>query len=299
VQLLKGVVGATGKAILVYDSDQAGIKAAERSIAIFEQGFLDARILVLPQGYDPDDFLREYGPEDFHKAGKKALGMVPFLIDSAIQRYGMSLEGKVKAVAALQNALSAVQDNVARSLYIKQLAERLDIDESAIMEKVRQSARSASMNHPDKQLERLNKQINGGNRLEQQIVAMMLMYPVMIPEVVGNNLLDHFEDKKLKTIGQMIINQAQVKGNSVADLVSKIEDSNYRNLLAKLAIKEQRWDRQGCQRLLAQFKTRSRRQIKSDLQRQIEAAEKDNNMELLRKLLAQKQSQAGKELTHS
>jgi DNA primase len=298
VQLLKGVVGSTGKAILVYDSDQAGIKAAKRSIAIFEQGFLDARILVLPQGYDPDDFLREYGPEDFHKASKKALGMVPFLIDSAIQRYGMSLEGKVKAVAALQNALSAVQDNVARSLYIKQLAERLDIDESAIMEKVRQSARSASMNRSDKQVQRFDKQINGGNRLEQQIVAMILRYPVMIPEIVGNNLLDYFEDKKLKTIGQMIINQAQVEGNSVADLVSMIEDSSYRNLLAKLAIKEQRWDRQGCQRLLAQFKTRSRRQIKNDLQRQIEAAEKDNNMELLSKLLAQKQSQAGKELTN-
>jgi DNA primase len=299
VQLLKGVVGAAGKAILVYDSDQAGIKAAQRSIAIFEQGFLDARILVLPRGYDPDDFLREYGPEDFHKASKKALGMVPFLIDSAIQRYGMSLEGKVKAVAALQNALSAVQDNVARSLYIKQLAERLDIDESAIMEKVRQSTRSASMNRPDKRAQGSNKQINGGNRLEQQIVAMMLRYPVMIPEIVGNNLLDYFEDNKLKTIGQMIINQAQVKGNRVADLVSMIEDSSYRNLLAKLAIKEQRWDRQGCQRLLAQFKTRSRRQIKSDLQRQIEAAEKDNNMELLSKLLAQKQSQAGKELTNS
>lgn len=299
VQLLKGIVGATGKAILVYDSDQAGIKAALRSIAIFEQGLLDARILVLPQGYDPDDFLREYGPEDFHKASQKALGMVPFLIDSTVQRFGMSLEGKVKTVAALQNALSAVQDNVARSLYIKQLAERLDIDESAVMEKVRQSTGGASMNRPENRAQRLNRQINGGNRLEQQIIAMMLRYPVMIPEIVGNNLLDDFEDKKLKTIGQMIINQARDTGNSVADLVSMIEDSNYRNLLAKIAIKEQRWDRQGCQRLLDQFKTRSRRQIKSDLQRQIEAAEKDNNMELLSKLLARKQSQAGKELTKS
>jgi DNA primase len=78
-----------------------------------------------------------------------------------------------------------------------------------------------------------------------------------------------------------------------------IEDSHYGNILAKLAIGEQHWDRQGCERLLVQFESRHRRQLKNDLQRKIEAAERDNDMDLLCKLLAQKQNQAGKELTKS
>ena len=125
-------------------------------------------------------------------------------------------------------------------------------------------------------------------------VAMMLRYPVMITEIEGQNILDFFEDDKLKTIGQMIINQSRKDDHNVADLVSMIQDSKYRNLLAKLAMGEQHWDRQGCERLLVQFKSRHRRQLKNDLQRQIEAAEKDNDMDLLFKLLAQKQNQAEK-----
>lgn len=288
VQILKGLVGPSGKAILVYDSDQAGIKAAQRSIELFEQGFLDARILVLPDGYDPDDFLREKGPEDFHKASDRALGMIPFLIDSAIQRYGMSLEGKVKVVSAMQESLAFVQDNIARSLYIKQLAERLDIDEAAVMEKVRMSIQKRPVNRSGLQVDEFIKQVNSGSRLEQQIVAMMIRYPVMISEIVGKNLLDYFEDQNLKTIGQMIINQSGREEINVADLVSSVEDPKYRNLLSKLAIKEQHWERQGCERLLVQFESRRRRQLNNDLQRQIEAAERDNDMDLLRKLLAKK-----------
>lgn len=295
VQLLKGLVGPSGHAILVYDSDQAGIKAAQRSISIFEQGFLDARILVLPEGYDPDDFLREQGPEEFLKASKNALGMMPFLIDSAVARYGLSIEGKVKVVSALRDSLAAVQDNVARSLYIKQLAERVDIDETVVMEKVRQANHNAYGNVASTR-HTIEKQMAGANRLEQQIVAMMIRYPVMITEIIGNNLLDYFEDEKLKSIGQMIINQMSGEDKNAADLVSMIEDSKYRNLLAKLAIDDQHWDRQGCERLLVQFESRHHRQLRNDLQRQIEAAEKANDTELLIRLLAQKQRQAGIEM---
>lgn len=294
VQILKGLVGPSGKAIMVYDSDQAGIKAAQRSIEIFEKGFLDARILVLPDGYDPDDFLRGHGLDEFKKASDEALGMVSFLIDTAIKRHGLSLEGKVKVVSALVGPLSCIQDTIARSLYIKQLAERLDIDETAIMEKIRQSAHSARAHRSEMRALPLEKDQNSPDRLEQQIVAMMMRYPVMIPDIVGKNLLDHFEDEKLKTIGQMIIHQSDHNDNSVADLVSMIEDSKYRNLLTKLAIKEQRWERQGCERLLVQFESRHRRHIINDLQRRIEAAERENDMALLSKLLVQKQRHAGK-----
>jgi DNA primase len=301
VQLLKGMVGPTGTVTLVYDSDQAGIKAARRSIAIFEQGFLEARILILPQGYDPDDYLREHGPDDFQKAAEKASGMMTFLIDSAIQQHGLTLEGKVKVVAEVQESLAAVQDSVARALNIKQLAERLDIDETVIMEKVRQSVGRASTQAHGAGAAKADLQgaMDDGSRLEEQIVAMMLRFPSVIPEVVGRNLLDCFSNDKLRTIGQMIIRETDNQGDRVADLVSMIDDSQYRNLMAKLAIGEHHWDRQGCERLLNQFESRYRRRAINDLQRRIEAAEKENNMDLLCELLRMKQAQAEKGLPTS
>lgn len=299
VRLLKGMVGQSGKVVLVYDSDQAGITAARRSISIFEQGHLNASILVLPQGYDPDDYLRAKGPDDFFKAAEQALGMMTFLIDSAIQQHGLTLEGKVKVVSELQQPLAAVNDSIARALYIKQLAERLDIDETAIMEKIRQVAGKA----PDQEKAIKNDLIKAasddGQRLEEQIVAMMLRYPKMIADIVGRNLMDYFTNDHLKNIGLMIIHQGDIKNQSVADLISMIDEPHYRNMMSKLAISEQHWDRQGCERLLTQFESRFRRRLKSDLQKRIEAAEKENNMELLHELLKRKQEQAGKGLPNS
>jgi DNA primase len=76
VQILKGFVGEGGKAVLVYDSDQAGIKAAQRSVAVFQKGLLEARIMVLPRGHDPDSFIMAHGPADFFKESEKAMGVI-------------------------------------------------------------------------------------------------------------------------------------------------------------------------------------------------------------------------------
>ena len=299
VQLLKGLIGQSGQAVLVYDSDQAGIKAAKRSIRVFEEGFLNAQILVLPQGYDPDAFLRENGPDDFLRLTERAMGMMQFLLESAIQEYGLGLEGKVQIVSQMQQPLAAVQDSVARSLYIKQLAERLDIEESVIMERIRQTAsQPAETGSPARSV---TKQaiMPDEQRLEQQVVAMMLRYPVMIPEIVGRNLLGCFEDVNLKAIAQMVLERSAVEGDVLVDLISAIENPHYRSLLSRLALQETHWDRQGCERLLVQLEGRHLRRSANDLQRQIEVAEKNGDFELLGRLLRQKQNQAGKGLTQS
>ena len=296
VQLLKGMVGASGQAVLVYDSDQAGIRAAQRSIEVFEKGFLDARILVLPEGYDPDDYLKEFGPDDFTKAAGKALGMLPFLTQRAVERHGRSIEGKVKVVEEMKAPLAAVQNSVARSLYIKQLAEKLNIDESVVMEKIRVTAQDGLVERRKGQPESAERLADGGKRLEQQVVAMMLRFPAIIPQIKRRNLIDHIEDAHLRAIGQMIIDRAADEQQGVADMVSMIENPHYRSLMTRLAIDDQHWDQQGCERLLSQIESHHRRRAKNDLQRRIEAAERDNDMDLLCELLKQKQSQAGEDL---
>ncbi len=297
VQLLKGMVGQEGRAILVYDSDQAGIHAAKRSIGVFEEGFLDARILILPQGDDPDSFLREHGPDDFLRIADGALGLIPFMIASAIQDHGLSIEGKVKVVSELREPLAAVQDDVARSLYIKQLSEKLQIDEATILGQVSRAV-DQCRGRASTDGNRLRKTFLEQNRLERQVVAIMLHHPAVLPDIIGRNMLDYFEDEKLKHLAQMIVEQSVDRNPSVADLLSDIDDVDCRSLLTQMAMEESHWDRQGCDRLLAQMETRYRKRFTVDLQRQIEIAEKDQNFELLGELLRQKQNQAAKGSTN-
>jgi DNA primase len=137
VQILRGFVGKNGRFILVYDSDAAGIKAAERSIKVFDKGYVNAQILVLPEGYDPDSYIFEFGYKSFMNTASKAKSIIAFLIDSAVKKHGLSIEGKIRIISDLKQPLAHINDSVERSLYIKELAEIIGIDEAAVMEKVR------------------------------------------------------------------------------------------------------------------------------------------------------------------
>ena len=190
VRILKGFVGEGGRAILVYDSDQAGIKAAQRSVSVFQKGLLEARILVLPKGHDPDSFLMAFGPDDFMKAAEQAMGMIPFMVESAVDKYGLSIDGKVRIVNDLKSAILAIADPVARSLRVKQLAERIGVDESAIiLQKVRHAA-PAPARAPGFLVDQKPVETNTGEpvrgetyRLERQMVTMMLQFPEMIADI--------------------------------------------------------------------------------------------------------------------
>jgi DNA primase len=312
VQILKGFIGATGHIVLVYDSDEAGIKAAERSIEVFTKGFVDARILVLPKGHDPDSFLLQFGRQAFLESASQALAIMPFLIEAAVKRHGLSTDGKIRIVSELKEALATVEDGMARSLHVRDLAERIGVDETAVMEKVKAA-------HSDKQLGRNRSQpegqhVGGGaipnlekgpvtrlqpkvNRLEQQIISMMFQFPEILAEIHKRGLLSLFEDSELKTIGERILAQSALapdKGQLLAaDIMSSIENSRIRDLAASLAIGDFPWVYNGCLKLIEQFEG-SRKMKDKKLLKRIQAAEiagdYDLHTQLQMQLLKEKKS---------
>jgi len=297
VRILRGFVGEGGSAVLVYDSDQAGIKAAQRSVAVFQKGDLEARILVLPEGHDPDSFIVEQGPDDFLKAASGAMAMFSFMTESAVDRYGMSVQGKVHIVNDLRPAIVDIGDPVARSLRIKHLAERIGVEESVILDKIRRwkpaPARSTWTNaggepHRDKK----SPPVRGETYLlEQRLVAMMLQFPEMIADIQRKRLIDHFTDPVLAEIGKEILDHFNQSGSDIASLISRWEDSEKRAVATRLSINDEQWGKQGCMALIRQFENSIRRRDKALLKR-IEAAEKSGDDDLLARLLREKQHQA-------
>ena len=297
VRILRGFVGEGGNAVLVYDSDQAGIKAAQRSVAVFQKGDLEARILVLPEGHDPDSFIMEQGPDDFLKAAGGAMAMFSFMTESAVDRYGMSVQGKVHIVNDLRPAIVAIGDPVARSLRIKHLAERIGVEESVILDKIRRwkpaPARPAWANaggEPD--LKKKSPPVRGETYLlEQRLVAMMLQFPEMIADIQRKRLIDHFTDPVLTEIGKEILDHFNQNGSDIASLISRWEDSEKRAVATRLSINDEQWGKQGCMALIRQFENSIRRRDKALLKR-IEAAERSGDEDLLAQLLREKQHQA-------
>jgi DNA primase len=130
VRLLKRF---TGRAILVYDSDAAGIGAAERGLDVFDQAELPVRVVVLPGESDPDAYLRREGAEAFRRACAAALPIFDYRLAMAERRDdSRTVEGKVGIVNELGPLIISVSNPVRQGEYVRLLADRLGVREDAI-----------------------------------------------------------------------------------------------------------------------------------------------------------------------
>ena len=308
--------------ILVYDSDEAGIRSAKRCVEtfwkehvdfrredVFREDKADTRILVLPAGQDPDSYIQENGSDAFLHLASNAAGIITFLMDCAIREHGLTTEGKIRIVSDLLRPISAVNDPVARAIYIQRLAERVGVSESAVVEQVRAvsaNEKRMSVNPARPSIERENIDpgvaLSGrgkslmteeGNRFERQIIAMMLQFPNILPEIKNLNTLKYFKNDYLKSVAETILEFNPVTAEQVSELISGIADDEQQSLIAALSLQDESWNYSGCLKLLNTFvDTRQQARRKERLEEQILDAEKNNDHERLLTLLTKKQKLA-------
>ncbi len=296
-----------GRAVLVFDSDEAGRKAAVRSVNLFLAEDMEARVLSLPAGEDPDSYMMKYGADAFAKAAARAPAGVSFLMDLAVQKHGLSTEGKIKAAADMMAPLAAVRDRVARALYARELAGRLQVDESVILDELaRFSEKKAA---PSRKGFHAGRPVSGApfggaappagrgaapgdaRRIEKKILAMILQYPDMLDEIIERKILDHFEDDCYRSIGETVVANRRDIFDRGREAIQFIADEDKRRIARSLTREENQWNPEGCVKLLIQFENRRRRR-EDELLRRIKAAEEKNDVELLMELLKTRQLQA-------
>ncbi|MBI3944754.1 MAG: DNA primase [Armatimonadetes bacterium] len=113
------------RVVLAYDGDAAGAAAAERSLALFEEAEMDGRILILPEGRDPDDFIRNRGAEAFRRLAEEALPLVEFQLRRLTGRAdGSTPEGRAALARAVAPVLAGIRSAVKREEYVSRLAEQ-------------------------------------------------------------------------------------------------------------------------------------------------------------------------------
>ncbi len=129
------------KVLLAFDGDGAGRKAALRSMEILAKQDFRIRVLPLPDGMDPDDFLRKKGIAAWESLRENAPNHIEYLMERAFAEHDAHrAEGKADIVKALLTPLLSVKDAVEKNEYIRMIAQRLEIAEELLMADIRRGA---------------------------------------------------------------------------------------------------------------------------------------------------------------
>ncbi len=121
-----------------YDSDEAGQKATIRALSIVRDTGARVRVIVVPDGKDPDEFIRKHGADAFRALVEKALPLVEYRLRYVLSHTNYdTLDGKVKALHEMMPVLAGIREAAVRSEYERRLAQTLMLDEGIVRSELR------------------------------------------------------------------------------------------------------------------------------------------------------------------
>ncbi len=141
--------------ILSFDSDSAGQAAALRSLDLLNDIGCNAKVLTIPAGKDPDEFINTYGVDEFRKLVENSKTLLDFKLQILDNRIDTSTnEGKVKFIDKAVLILDKIDNNVERELYVKKLSKDFGVSEQSIYSEIAKRKK-----HTDEQEIRQKKDI--------------------------------------------------------------------------------------------------------------------------------------------
>ncbi len=127
---------------LCYDSDEAGQKAAKRAIELFSGLECNVKVLKVPDGKDPDDFIRKHGAAAFEKLLTSARATTRYEIDSIMQKYDLDdISQKVEFSREIAQLLSRLRSAVEQDEYLKYVSRKANISEDALLTEIKKLRR--------------------------------------------------------------------------------------------------------------------------------------------------------------
>jgi DNA primase len=225
----------TKTVFLLYDSDQAGLKATFRSgDELLKNGVLP-RVITLPEGEDPDTFVAKHGVEGFERAAEESVDIFDRKIQ-ILERGGWfaDLRRKREALDKLLPTIRLTSDNVLRDLYIARTCEVAGVSREMLTTELRTAPRShpavpaedaAPLEEPvrDRRSGRPDRR-EQGVRAERELVRVLLHQRRYIEAVAERIGADAFTDPTYRAIfTELVTRESDV---SIVDIASALDEQS-------------------------------------------------------------------------
>lgn len=277
--------------ILMFDPDEAGIRATFRALDPFMGEEIHPRTITLPQGHDPDSFVRELGPEALTKALEGAVPLMDALIEYTVKRGDLkTVAGKVEIGRAVLPVLKKLRDPLERRLYAKSLSEQLGVREEDLFSGSEQ--RRGARQESDRR-EAGPKPQGAFPASEEALVEVMLNHQRFIPAVFETGVIEDFESDELRQIARIVRDLFERKaGFSIGEVLNQISGEGLKSRVSLWAVSG-RFREEDLQKAvedcIREVKVRRLKRDQDMITQKIKEVEKTDQTGLLKKLLREKQ----------
>ena len=212
----------TQKVVVCYDSDEAGQRAADRSIKILGEVGLDVRILKMQGAKDPDEYIKTHGADRLKLALDESRTWFDFKLGGVLAKYDLSAAGdRVKASHEICSIIAGVHSPVEREIYVTHVAPLLGLTVEVLKNSVEREIKKRRTEEENKELQNIKLTVrNYGDRVnpdaaknvsanaaEEAILGMLLMYDEH-REAVKKKKIELDADDFFTALGKRIFEKA-------------------------------------------------------------------------------------------
>ncbi|WP_022853891.1 DNA primase [Thermodesulfatator atlanticus] len=205
---------------LVFDADEAGIKAALRAAPIFLNEGLFPKVIVLPSGEDPDSFVLRYGEVAFRALTEKAKEIFDFMVEVLSPRFPKTPQGRLSLFKEIKPALEAISDPVLYELCLAKVAERIGVSETSLRSSL---STKAICPHVKNSL--------GKKYSERVVIEFLVHFPKYVGELMSEGISEAIQDERYRRLLEIL---AEIEDKTYVDIT--LDDLELQGLLSEILL---------------------------------------------------------------
>ncbi|MCC7263146.1 MAG: DNA primase [Candidatus Latescibacteria bacterium] len=228
------------RVVLVFDGDEAGSAASLRGLEVVLATGLEACVVSLPGGHDPDTYVQAEGAAALLGLVAKAGSALDFHLEQLAQRHDLrTLEGKARAAEAIQSLLARCRDAVRRDLLLREAAQRLGIDEKAFRQQLQESLRRQTPRAPSPPQETgpAPPPPNPPPAYEKAFLGLLLNHPQLIASSADQLQPEVFADPRTQSLARLLFGEyRQARELDLPALMGRAGDPELVQLISSCAM---------------------------------------------------------------
>ena len=227
----------TDMVLIAYDADSAGNMATLRSLDLLVKAGLEVKVIDLPQGDDPADFLIKKGRTPFQNLIDRSLSLIDYKLKLLYSKYSIkTIEGKVKVVKGILPTLSVIGNEVELRAQTKKISEELKLSEEAILIELKRYKRGAKDSSHN--FIKLNSE-SGNIKAEKILIGCMLENEKIARDILKKLKAKDFTVPLHRQIVEAI--EKNLKDDKIIDsqkVIDCLNDDKAAKLISKILMEE-------------------------------------------------------------